>query len=66
MEELSDDEEGRLESDVDESGQENVIPASDAIDRAVAAEEAMMEMTAMDPTEQSCHSTYSTFETANS
>ena len=43
MELLSEDEE-ELESDVGESEQENVTPASDAA-AAVAAEEAMMEMT---------------------
>ena len=52
MEPLSDDssdEENKSESAGDESLQENVFPASDAVARGVAAEEAMMEMTANGP-----------------
>ena len=49
VEPLSDDEEDVLQSNGGESGQENVTPASDAIDAAVAAEEAFMEMTATGP-----------------
>ena len=45
VEPVADGEEGMLENDKDESGQENVTPTSDGIDAAVAAEEAMMEMT---------------------
>ena len=45
MEPLSHNEEGMLESDGDESWQENVTPTNDAVDAAVAAEEAMMETT---------------------
>ena len=37
------------ESDEDESGQENATPADDAVAAAVAAEEAMMEMTETGP-----------------
>ena len=45
VEPMSQDEEEVLESDDDESGQENVTPNDDGVARAVAEEEAMMEMT---------------------
>ena len=42
---MSEDEEEVLGSDDDESGQENVTPNDDAVARAIAEEEAMIEMT---------------------